>query len=180
MTKTWSSWTVVLGAAFVASGSARAQGPPVSVPQEIVAMLKEHLGRWRSEGTFSIGGVSQPAKATWECVAAVGGVGVLCTWHHEWADGRTDQALDIFGYDPVANAITGTRITDRGLVNPPTLIQVRGNTMISTWAGEQGGKPLRGSNEIVVTPGGNWTQHMTVDVGGQLITEMKMTHYRVQ
>lgn len=180
MTKTLNSKAVVMVAIFVAISSARAQGPPANVPQEVAAMLKEHLGRWRSEGTFSIGGVSQTAKATWECVAAVGGVGVVCTWHHEWADGRTDQALDVNGYDPEANAITNTRITDRGFVNPPNTLQVRGNVMISTWAGEQGGKPLRGSNEIVVTPGGNWTQHMTVDVDGQRTTEMKMTHYRVQ
>jgi hypothetical protein len=180
MKKTSSSKAAVMAMALMAISFAQAQGPPANVPPEVVAMLKEHLGKWRSEGTFSIGGVSQTAKATWECAAAVGGVGVVCTWHHEWADGRTDQALDILGYDPVANAITSTRITDRGFVNPPTTLEVRGNTMISTWAGEQGGKPLRGSNEIVVTPGGNWTQHMTVDVGGQRTTEMKMTHYRVQ
>lgn len=171
---------VVMVVALVTTAFAHAQSPPANVPQEMVAMLKEHIGRWRSEGTFSIGGVSQIAKATWECVAAVGGVGVSCTWRHEWADGRTDQALDIIGYDPMANALTSTRITDRGFVNPPTILIVRGNTMISTWQGEQEGKPLRGSNEIVVTPGGNWTQHMTVDVGSQRITEMKMTHYRVQ
>lgn len=142
-------------------------------------MLAEHIGRWRAEGTFEIAGVSQVANADWECVAAVGGVGVVCTWHHEWADGRRDQALDIIGYDPAANALTSTRITDRGIVNPRVLLSVRGNTMISTWQGEQEGKPLRGSNEIVVTPGGGWTQHMTVDVGGQRVTEMKMTHRRL-
>jgi hypothetical protein len=180
MTKTWISWSVALVVTSLATGFAHAQESPANVRQEVVSMLKEHLGRWRSEGSFSIGGVSQPAKATWECVAAVVGVGVACTWHHEWADGRTDQALDIICYDPVANAITSTRITDRGLVNPPALIQVRGNTMISTWDGKQEGKPLRGSNQIVVTPGGNWTQLMTVDVGGQRTTEMKMTHYRLK
>lgn len=137
MTTTLISWAVVLSVSLFSLGSAHAQTPPADVPREIAAMLKEHLGRWRSEGTFSMNGVSQPAKATWECVAAVGGVGVVCTWIHEWADGRTDKALDVLGYDPVANAITGTRITDRGVVNPPTLLQVRGNTMISTWTGEQ-------------------------------------------
>ncbi len=178
--KTSSSKIVVTALAFVAIAYAHAQSPPVNVPQEMAAMLKEHIGRWRSEGTFSIAGVSQIAKATWECLPAVGGVGVACTWHHEWADGRTDQALDIIGYDPIANALTSTRITDRGFVNPPAILTVRGNAMISTWQGEQEGKPLRGSNEIVVTPGGNWTQHMTVDVGGQRTTEMTMMHYRVR
>jgi hypothetical protein len=171
---------VALVAILALLAAAHAQPPPADVPVEIAAMLKEHLGRWRAEGTFSINGVSQTANANWECVPAVGGVGVVCTWHHEWADGRRDQALDIIGYDTAAKALTSTRITDRGFVNPPNTLAVRGNTMLGTWQGEQGGKPLRGSNEIVITPGGNWTQHMTIDVGGERTAEMKMTHTRLQ
>lgn len=141
-------------------------------------MLKEHLGRWRSEGTFVIGGVSQPAKATWECAAAVKGIGVVCTWHHEWADGRADDAKEIIGYDPAIGALRTTRVTDRGIVTTTTLT-VRDNTMVDTWQSTQDGKPLVGSNRIVVVPGGNWTQHMSVDLDGQRVTQMDVTHYRV-
>jgi hypothetical protein len=162
----------------LSSNAARAQAPAPAVPADVAAILHEHLGKWRSEGTITINGVTQSAKASWECSAAVDGPGVICTWTHEWPGGVTDRAVDLFGYDAAQNAMGGTRVTDRGIVTRSTTA-IEGNRMIARWEAVQDGKPLVGFNEILVTPGGDWSQHMAVDVGGQRVTEMKMTHHRL-
>jgi hypothetical protein len=169
---------VCAAAVLVLASGAHAQPPAPTIPADVAAILHEHLGKWRTEGTMTINGVTQSAKATWECVAAVDGAGVICTWTHEWPGGVMDRAVDIFGYDAAQNAMGGTRVTDRGIVTRSTTM-IEGNRMIARWEAVQEGKPLVGFNEILVTPGGDWTQHMAVDVGGQRVTEMKMTHHRL-
>jgi hypothetical protein len=168
--------TVVSFAALGAVAWAQAPGP--AVPAAVAAILHEHLGTWRSEGTITSNGATVEAKASWECVAAVGGAGVICTWTHEWPGGITDRAVDVFGYDAAEDALGGTRVTDRGIVTRSTT-RIEGNRMIARWEAVQDGKPVAGFNEIVVTPGGDWIQHMTIDVGGERATEMRMTHHRL-
>lgn len=178
MSESVSRATAFAAALLAFANAAHAQPPAPTIPADIAAILREHLGKWRSEGTITIGGATASAKATWECVAAVGGAGVVCTWTHEWPGGVTDRAVDIFGYDAAQNALGGQRVTDRGIVTRSTTM-IEGNRMIARWEAIQDGKPLIGFNEILVTPGGDWTQHMAVDVGGERVTEMKMTHYRL-
>src|SRR5215475_7910459 len=65
--------------------AAPATGAP-EVPPEIVAMLKQHLGSWRTEGEWIADGKAEPTRATWECHAIGSGAGNVCVWQHEWSD----------------------------------------------------------------------------------------------
>jgi hypothetical protein len=159
---------------------AAASAAPPSVPMEASEVLAAHVGKWKTEGTFVVGGVSQPAKATWECTSAVGGVGLVCTWQHEWADRHTDQAIEVVGYDPLSNRLTWARVTDQGTIRVVPN-EIRGNTLYYRWESTQDGKPLVGVNEVFIKPGQDvWTQRMTIDVDGKRTTEMNVTHQRVK
>ena len=62
-------WTVaiaVLGLPALGSEAAEGPPPPPSVPPEIIAMLKEHLGQWRTEGQITAGGETIPNEAVTE------------------------------------------------------------------------------------------------------------------
>jgi len=174
-------WKMAVAAfALAAAGSDAAEwpAPDPRVPAEIVAMLKEHLGKWHTEGEWISNGKAQPTKATWECRAAVGGIGNICTWNHEWADRAPDSALEIIGYDPERKTLRGMRVTDGGVISTAATT-VQGNTMIGHWESVEGGKKSVGHNEIVVKTPGEWVQHMTIDVDGKRVTEMNVTHHRV-
>jgi hypothetical protein len=120
-------------------------------------------------------------KASWECKAAVNGVGNVCTWYHEWTDRPHDAALEVMGYDPRLKVLRIQRVNDTGIMGPGAEVTVRANTMtmVREWTGEDG-KPRLVRNEIVVTKPGEWSQHITMDEGGKRIREWKMTQRRVK
>lgn len=155
--------------------------PAPEVPANIAAVLAQHLGRWRSEATLVVNGTTVTGTATWECVAAVGGIGLICTWLHEWSGGANDRAVDLVGYDPASGTLLFTRVTDRGIASAGP-VTVSGDTLIRRWEGTQDGKPLVGRNDVHMAPGngGDWTQRFSVEIGGEIVTEMRVTHYRVR
>lgn len=159
-----------------------AQGGTVpEVPRDIAAALERHLGKWRSDVTLVTNGLTTNGTANWECAAAVGGIGLVCTWLHEWAGGLRDRAVDLIGYDPASGALMATRVTDRGIASSGR-IAVRGDTLVRRWEGTQDDKPLVGLNEVYMTPGdgGDWTQRVSVRVDGETVMEMRITHHRVR
>lgn len=181
-TTRWSPSTLaaaVLGLAAVGSVAAESPPPAPQVPAEIIAMLEEHLGQWRTEGQITAEGKTQSANATWECKAAVGGIGNVCTWKHQWPDGSTDSALEIMGYDPALQTMTITRVDDKGLIGTVE-VTVRGKTMIVHRELKKDGKTTVISNEIVVKSPGEWVQHATTDVDGKRVGEMNNKHHRVK
>jgi hypothetical protein len=169
---------LALGVAGAGGGQ---PGPLPEVPADIVAVLAQHLGKWRSDATLVTNGVTVTGTATWECVAAVAGIGLICTWLHEWPGGASDRAVDLVGYDPAGGTLLFTRVTDRGVASAGP-VTVSGDTLVRRWEGTQDGKPLAGRNEIRMVPGdgGDWTQRLTVTVDGEIVTEMHITHHRVR
>jgi hypothetical protein len=174
--------TLFLLAATVLVSPVFAADPPAppEIPPEITAMLLEHRGEWRSEGWMIEGDKRTPVKASWECKAAVNGIGNVCTWNHEWVDRPHDSALEIMGYDPALKVMKITRVTDKGIVNEPANVNVSGFTMTVDRQVTRDGKTGVIHNEIVVTKPGEWTQHLTVDVDGKRFREMNLTQRRVK
>jgi hypothetical protein len=172
-----------LFAATAIVGGAHAADPPAppAVPAEITAMLLEHRGEWRTEGWMIEGEKRTPAKASWECRAAVNGIGNVCTWNHEWVDRPHDAALEIMGYDPRLKVLRIQRVNDTGIMGPGAEVTVRGNTMtvVRESTGEDG-KPRVMRNEIVVKKPGEWAQHITMDEDGKRVREWTMTQRRVK
>lgn len=166
----------IIATAIASQGAAAA--PPV-IPAEIVAMLLEHRGSWRTEGFTLEGGKSTPVKASWECRAAVNGVGNVCTWNHQWVDRPHDAALEIMGYDPSLGVLRIVRVNDTGVMGPGANVTVRGNTMAVVREYTEGGKAAVMRNHIVVTKPGEWEQRITVDVAGQRVREIKLQQRRV-
>ena len=119
-------------------------------------MLLEHRGEWRSDGWIVEGDKRTPFKGTWECKAAVNGVGNVCICNHEWVDRPHDAALDIMGYDPRLKVLSLTRVLDTGVVNEPVAIKVQGNTMIVDRQISKDGRTGTIHNEIVLTKSGEW------------------------
>jgi len=173
--------TLLLFAAAALASAAHAADPPAppAIPAEITAMLLEHRGEWRTEGWIIEGEKRTPVKASWECKAAVNGVGNVCTWYHEWVDRPHDMALDIMGYDPRLKVLSISRITDTGVVNEPVAVTVRGNSMIVDRQITKDGKPAVLHNNIVVTKPGEWSQHITIEVDGKQVREINLTQRRV-
>jgi hypothetical protein len=160
--------------------AAQSPPPPPAMPAEIAAALKQHEGKWRTEARIVAGDKTFDATATWDCQPAAGGSGLVCNWAHFWPGGVWDRAIEVVGYDPAAkDALTFSRVTDKGIASTVT-VTVRGNTLIRRWEGTQEGKPLVGINEVRMTADGPWTQKTTVDVAGKRVSEMQMTHRRVQ
>lgn len=174
-------WSIV--AAALAAVGASAQPPPApDVPAEIAAALAKHLGKWRAEQFTVTNGTRAPAgSATWECVAAVGGIGILCTWLHEWPGGTTDRAVDLVGYDSASGSLSFTRVTDRGNAEV-VRVTVVGDTLVRRWEDTVDGKPLVGSNEVFMTPsdGADWTQRATVDIAGERVMDLRIEHHRIR
>jgi hypothetical protein len=171
---------LVVATALASTAHAADPPAPPAVPAEITAMLLEHRGEWRTEGWIIEGEKRTPVKASWECKAAVNGVGNVCTWYHEWVDRPHDLALDIMGYDPAAKVIRLQRVNDTGITGPAAELTVRGNTMtVVRESKSEDGKPRVMRNEIVVTKPGEWDQHVTVDEDGKRVREWRMTQRRI-
>ena len=176
-----SSLFLIAAGAFLSA--AHAADPPAgtAIPAEITAMLLEHRGEWRTEGWIIEGEKRTPVKASWECKAAVNGVGNVCTWYHEWVDRPHDAALDVMGYDPRLKVPRIQRVNDTGIMGPGAEVTVRGNTMtVVRESTSDDGKPRVMRNEIVVTKPGEWLQHITMDEDGKRVREWKMTQRRVK
>jgi hypothetical protein len=158
--------------------------PPATapaIPADVVAMLVEHRGEWRTEGWIVEGEKKTPVKASWECRAAVNGVGNVCTWNHEWVDRPHDAAVDIMGYDPNAKVLRMQRVNDTGIMGAGAKVTVRGNTMtVVRESKSDDGKPRVMRNEIVVTKPGEWSQNITFDQDGKRVREWTMTQRRVK
>ena len=172
----------IVVAALACGQSAQPAEPDKQIPAEIVAMLKEHLGSWRSEGWIVKDGVKQPIAATWECKPAASGVGNVCTWFHDWTDRPDDSAIEIMGYDPQKKSLSITRVTDAGLVQPAVypVVDPSGKTMTVKWSWAADGKKSEGSNHIVVGKPGEWTMLMTIETDGKRVFEMDVRHHRVK
>ena len=163
--------------ALTTVGSAAAESEP-QIPADIAAMLKEHRGQWHGEGQWIENGKAETTKADWECKPAVGGIGNVCTWHDQWADGPPNLAMEVMGYDAEHRTMTITRVTDKGLLHTVTPT-VHGKTMIVRWTSKgDDGKTTVGFNEVIVKSSGYWEQHMTIDTDGKRVIEMKVTHRR--
>jgi hypothetical protein len=152
---------------------------PPEIPAEIAAMLREHRGSWRTDGWIIEGDQKTPVKASWECKAAVNGMGNVCTWNHEWVDRPHDTALEIMGYDPRLKVLKIVRVTDAGIMGPGADVVVRANTMTVVREFTEDGKKGVMRNEIVVTKPGEWAQRITVDLDGKRVREMKFDQRRV-
>ena len=167
-------------AASVLATATYAADPP-AIPAEITAMLLEHRGEWRSDGWIIEGEKRTPLKASWECKAAVNGIGNVCTWYHEWVDRPHDSALQIMGYDPNLKVLKMQRVTDTGIMGQATDVTVRGNTMsVVRESKSEDGTPRVMRNEIVVTKPGEWDQRITFDEGGKRVREWRLTQRRVK
>lgn len=154
--------------------------PDTEVPAEIVGWLEGQRGTWRSEGVIVNGEERTKAFATWECVAAVNGIGNVCTWHHEWTNRPADSALDVSGYDPGKKMLSTARVSDTGLLEKPVTISVRGNTVSSSLQMTENGRPAVLHNEIVVKSPDERAQRMYVEVDGKVVREFIVTHRRVK
>lgn len=172
---------VLAATAFV--NASHAADPPAApaVPAEITAMLLAHRGEWRTDGWIIEGDKRTPLEATWECKAAVNGVGNVCTWNHEWADRPHDAALEIMGYDPRLKVLKIVRVTDTGIVTPGADVVVRGNTMtVERESTSEDGKPRLMRNEVVLVNPGEWSQRITFDQDGKRVREWTLTQRRVR
>jgi hypothetical protein len=158
----------------------RAAVPDTEVPAEIVDWLEGQRGTWRSEGVIVKGEERTKAFATWECVAAVNGIGNVCTWHHEWTNRPADSALDIIGYDPRKKMLSIARVSDTGLLEEPVTTLVRGNTVSAARQMSENGKPAVMHNEIVAKSRDERAQRMWVEVDGKVVREFIIAHRRVK
>ena len=170
----------VLATIAFASASVTHAADPPAIPADITAMLLEHRGEWRTEGWMIEGDKRTPAKARWECKAAVNGLGNVCTWYHEWVDRPHDSALEIMGYDPQLKVLKIQRVNDTGIMGPAAEVTVRANTMTVVREFTVDGKVQVIRNEIVVTKPGEWAQHLTFDQDGKRVREWNLTQRRVK
>lgn len=170
---------LIAATAFAAGAPAQSAGLP-PIPEDVSAMLLEHRGQWCAEGWMIEGDKRTPVKASWECKAAVNGVGNVCTWNHEWVDRPHDSAVDLMGYDPKLKVLRMQRVNDDGIMGPGVEVTVRGNTMtvVRESTGDDG-KPRIMRNEIVVAKPGEWRQHITFDEDGRRVREWQLTQRRV-
>jgi hypothetical protein len=170
----------IAATALVSTTHAADPPAPPAIPAEITAMLLEHRGEWRSDGWIIDGEKRTPVKASWECKAAVNGIGNVCTWYHEWVDRPHDSALEIMGYDPRLKALSITRVMDTGVIQEPVAVTVRGNTMHVEHQFNENGKVRVLTNDIVLTKPGEWAQHITIDVEGKRVREITLNQRRVK
>jgi hypothetical protein len=164
----------LLAAAF---GAAAAADKP-EMPAAVASMVQEHLGSWQTSGFVVEGDRKTSIKAQWSCERAAGGPGLLCTWHHEWADGSKDTNLEFIGYDDETGRLTLSRLREDGTVSL-VFVDTDGRSMTRTWEFDEGGRKAQARNHIVVRESGWWEQHVTISVDGKLIREMRLTQRRV-
>lgn len=154
--------------------------PNTEIPPELVAWLEGQRGTWRSEGVIVMDGERTPANATWECAAAVNGIGNVCTWHHEWTNLPADSAIDIAGYDPRQKMLSIARLTDSGILQAPVTVPVRDNRVRGEMQITYGDKPATLHNDIDVKSPDERAQRMYVEVDGKVLREFIITHRRVK
>lgn len=170
---------------MVAAPAAESPPPQASstspeIPADVVAWLEGQRGTWRSEGVIIKGGERTPAFATWECHAAVNGIGNVCTWNHEWIDRPPDSALEIAGYNPQLKQLSISRVTDNGILTEPVFVTVRGNSVNVERQMTEDGKPAILRNQVVVKSPDERSQRMWVEVEGKTVREFIITHRRVK
>jgi hypothetical protein len=172
------SLAIALGGVCRSAEPVVGTAPDNSIPAEIAAMLKEHLGSWRAEGRVFDGVTSKSMDATWECKPAVGGPGNVCTWNHQTPDLPPD-AIEIMGYNSNLKAMSITRLNDQGVINTVS-VTVRGNVMTRHWESMADGKTTSGDLEIVVKSPGEWEQHITTETDGKRTSEWSIRHHRIK
>jgi hypothetical protein len=154
--------------------------PAEEIPADVVSWLEGQRGTWRSEGLIIQGEKRTKLYATWECQAAVNGIGNVCTWNHEWTDRPHDSALEISGYDPRVKMMSLTRVADNGVMTEPVTVNVRGNTVSVERPITENGKPAVLHNEVVARSRDLRAQRMWVESEGRTVREIIITHRRVQ
>lgn len=158
----------------------RAAEPAPEIPADVVTWLEWQRGSWRSEGVIVKGEERTPANATWECHAAVNGIGNVCTWNHEWTDRPPDSALEIIGYDPRLKMLSLSRVTNTGSLGEPVNVAVQGNRVRAERQFTENGKPAVMRNEVVAKSRDERSQRMSVEVEGKVVREFIITHRRVK
>jgi hypothetical protein len=160
--------------------AAHAAEPAPEIPADVVTWLEWQRGSWRSEGVIIKGEERTVANATWECHAAVNGVGNVCTWNHEWTDRPPDSALEIIGYDPRVKMLSLSRVSDQGILGEAVTVAVRGNVVRAERPMTENGKPAIMRNEVVARSRDERSQRMSVEVDGKVVREFIITHRRAK
>jgi hypothetical protein len=176
--KRLSGWVLLAVSAIIAA--ARSAEPAPEIPADVVKWLEWQRGSWRSEGVIIKGEERTAAYATWECEAAVNGIGNVCTWNHQWTDRPPDSALEIIGYDPRLGMLSLSRVSDTGILGEPVTVAVRGNTVKAERQMTENGKPAVMRNEVVAKSRDERSQRMSVEVDGKVVREFIITHRRVK
>jgi hypothetical protein len=154
--------------------------PAPEIPADVLAWWQDQRGTWRSEGLIITGEERTRAYATWECRAAVNGIGNVCTWNHEWTDRPHDSALEIAGYDPRLERVSISRVGDNGILGEPVTVAVKGNKVTAERQVTENGKPAVMRNEIVAKTRDERSQRMWVEVDGKVVREFIITHRRIK
>jgi hypothetical protein len=172
--------SLLVASAIMAASRAAEPPQPPTIPADVVAWLEGQRGSWRSEGLIINGEERTAAFATWECHAAVNGIGNVCTWNHQWTDRPHDSALEIIGYDPVQKKLSITRVNDNGIINETVTVAVQGNKVSAERQMTENGKPAVMRNQEVVRAAAERSQRMWVEVDGRTVREFIITHRRVK
>jgi hypothetical protein len=160
-------------------GAACAQ-PADEIPADVVAWLEGQRGTWRSEGLIIQGDKRTKLHATWECRAAVNGIGNVCTWNHEWTDRPHDSALEISGYDPRLKMLSISRVADSGIMTESVNVNVKGKAVIAERQIIENGKPAVLHNEVVAKSRDERSQRIWVESEGRTVREIIISHRRVE
>jgi hypothetical protein len=171
-------YTLLAVSAIIAAAGAAEPAP--GIPADVVTWLEWQRGSWRSEGVIIKGEERTAAYTTWECHAAVNGIGNVCTWNHEWTDRPPDSALEIVGYDPRLKMLSLSRVSDQGILGESVTVAVQGNTVRAERPMTENGKPAVMRNEVVAKSPDERSQRMTVEVEGKVVREFIITHLRVK
>ena len=170
-------FALLLAGALLATANAQ---PADEIPADVVAWLEGQRGTWRSEGLIIQGEKRTQVFATWQCQAAVNGIGNVCTWNHEWTDRPHDSALEIIGYDPRVKKMSNTRVGDNGIMTESVTVDVKGNSVMAERQIIENGKPATMHNEVVVRSRNERAQRMWVESEGKTVREFIITHRRVK
>lgn len=170
-------FALLLAGALLRTASAH---PAEAIPADVVAWLEVQRGSWRSEGLIIDGDKRTKVYATWECHAAVNGIGNVCIWNHQWTDRPYDSALEIIGYDPRLKMMSVTRVGDNGVMTESVNVNVKGNTVSAERQFTENGKAAVMRNSVVAKSRDERSQRMWVEVDGKTVREFIITHRRVE
>jgi hypothetical protein len=116
--------------------------PPKPGPE--VQKLAYWVGTWKSEGEVKVGDLSHPAgkfSSTDTCEWFAGGFHVVCRGEGTGPRGKMTDLL-IRAYDTEAQVYTEYFISSRGETERDKMT-LTGNTWMSTWEGQEAGKPAK-------------------------------------